>query len=64
MDLILIKIEINKKPSIRNTYSKKFLEIAKIYFMDCPELIDSIENKEFSRYGIRDVVEYYKSYCR
>jgi hypothetical protein len=47
-----------------NTHLNKFLELAKIYFMDCPELITSIENKEFAKYGIRDVVEYYNSYCK
>lgn len=47
-----------------NTYLKNFLKIAKIYFMDCPDLITSIEGKEFSKFGIRDVVEYYNSYCR
>jgi len=47
-----------------NTHLNKFLEIAEIYFMDCPELISSIKNKEFSKYGIRDVIEYYNSYCK
>ena len=54
-------VAINLK--IGNTYSKRFKKIAKKYFSDCPDLLSKIENKYFSRYDIRNVVEYYNNKC-
>lgn len=48
---------------IGNTYSKRFKEIAKKYFKDCPDLLEKINSKFFKRYGIHSVVEYYNEKC-
>ena len=49
---------------IGNTYSKKFKKIAQKYFKSCPDLIKKIKNKDFKRYGIRSVMEYYDINCK
>jgi len=46
-----------------NSYSKKFLKIAKEYFGDCTSLINKIENWEFERFDIPGIVNYYNNDC-
>ena len=47
-----------------NVYKNKFIEFAKGYFWDCPELIKKIESKSyFRRYDLVEVIRYYNNQC-
>ncbi|MGX1929009.1 hypothetical protein [Flagellimonas sp. 2504JD4-2] len=42
-----------------STYSRKFKDLARTYFSDCPDLLDKINTKYFSRFDIEAIVKYY-----
>ena len=46
-----------------NSYSNKFKKIAEMYFGSCPKLIEKISNREFERFDITGIVDYYNNDC-
>jgi len=44
-------------------FAKSFKKSISKYFKDCPELIDKVENKEFSKNEIWKVLEFYNRHC-
>ncbi|MGY3793193.1 hypothetical protein [uncultured Aquimarina sp.] len=44
-------------------FSKNFKKAASTYFKDCTSLVEKIQNKEFKKRHIREVVEYYNNDC-
>ncbi len=44
-------------------FSKNFKNAASEYFADCPELITKIQNKEFKKKHVRDIVKFYNLQC-
>ena len=44
-------------------FKKNFKKGASEYFKDCPELVKKIENKEFKRRDIEEVVNFYNREC-
>ena len=44
-------------------FSKSFKRSMKKYFKDCPSLVEKIDNKEFSKDEVLQVVEYYNQNC-
>ncbi|AOW20229.1 hypothetical protein [Urechidicola croceus] len=44
-------------------FGKNFKKAAKEYFKDCPSLVKKINDKEFKKRDIVDVVEYYNNNC-
>ena len=47
-----------------NSYSNKFEEIANQYFGNCASLINKIENREFDRFDLPGIVNYYNNDCK
>ena len=47
-----------------NTYSRKFRKKAAKRFKNCPGLVQKIQQKEFERYGIEQIVKFYNSKCK
>ncbi len=45
-------------------FSKSFKKAAGSYFKDCLNLVEKIQNKEFKKRDIREVVEYYNTECK
>lgn len=44
-------------------FSKNFKNAASDYFSDCPELVAKIQNKEYKKKHIRDIVNFYNLQC-
>ncbi|PIB30619.1 hypothetical protein [Maribacter sp. 4G9] len=44
-------------------FSKNFKKAASQYFEDCPELVQRIQNHEYQKRDIQEVVSYYNSSC-
>ena len=44
-------------------FSKNFKNAASDYFADCPELVTKIQNKEFKKKHVRDIVKFYNLQC-
>jgi len=44
-------------------FAKSFKKSISKYFKDCPELIDKVENKEFSKNEIWKILEFYNRQC-
>lgn len=49
--------------TIGSPFSKNFKKAASEYFMDCLELVNKIQNKEFKKRNIVDIVEFYNENC-
>ena len=47
-----------------NLFSKNFIKAASEYFEDCPELVKKIEDKEYKKRDIEEVVNYYNKDCK
>ncbi|WP_157832788.1 hypothetical protein [Croceivirga radicis] len=46
-----------------NVLSKSFLKQAETFFIDCPDLVNRIKNKEFKRKDLVAVVDFYNNHC-
>ena len=46
-----------------NSYSKKFKKIAEEYFGSCSKLLEKISNREFERFDITGIVNFYNNEC-
>ena len=46
-----------------DAFGKDILESAKIYFKDCTSLLDKIEDREFKKKHINEIVVYYNNNC-
>ncbi|TDT46295.1 hypothetical protein CLV90_0343 [Maribacter spongiicola] len=44
-------------------FSKNFKNAASTYFSDCPVLVEKIQNKEYKKKHIRDIVNFYNLKC-
>ncbi|MGJ8733392.1 MAG: hypothetical protein ACSHW4_09600 [Cellulophaga sp.] len=44
-------------------FSKNFTKAAKPYFLDCPDLIKKIENKEYKKRNLTEIVKFYNTKC-
>lgn len=42
---------------------RHFRETMSEYFGDCPALIEKVENEEFSRENVQEIVEFYNKHC-
>ena len=61
-----LKKQDEKKPILlttSNIFSKNFKKVATEYFKDCSKLIQKINNKEFKKRDIEEIVTYYNSEC-
>ena len=48
---------------LNQLFSKNFKNAASDYFSDCPELVAKIQNKEYKKKHIRDIVNFYNLQC-
>lgn len=44
-------------------FSKNFKKAASEYFNDCPTLVEKIQNREFKKSDIREIVDFYNTSC-
>ncbi|MGS2765197.1 hypothetical protein [Sinomicrobium sp. M5D2P9] len=44
-------------------FTKNFMEAASDYFKDCPLLVEKIENKEYKKRHLEEVVTFYNTRC-
>jgi len=44
-------------------FTKNFKEAASDFFKDCPELVKKIEDKEFKKKQLKEIVEFYNNQC-
>jgi hypothetical protein len=44
-------------------FSKNFKNAASAYFLDCPILVEKIQNKEYKKKHVRDIVNFYNLKC-
>lgn len=55
--------EIAIKVKNPGTRSRKFRKVAKEIFRDCPSLLTKLNNREFRKGGIEEVVDFYNTEC-
>ncbi len=46
-----------------NWISKNFKNSASNFFSDCPELVQKIENREFKKRDLKEIIEFYNTKC-
>ena len=44
--------------------SKNFKKAASNYFKDCPNLVEKLQNKEYKKKDIREIIDFYNEYCK
>lgn len=44
-------------------FSKNFSKTSAEFFEDCPELVKKIENKEFKKKDLKEIIEFYNTNC-
>ncbi len=45
-------------------FTKNFKTAASVFFKDCTSLVTKIQNKDFKKKHIKEIVQYYNSECK